>query len=409
MKRIILFCFVFLMILNTVFAVGNINPATDSAYSALLKPYEKTSARRLAMGTSGLVGFSNQDALYYNPASLGEKGLVFNLPSVAFTLYNFNDLLKTGVITDAIKNPNIFSDQSYIISKGADILPIYAGRNNNIMFGLDAGAAMKAGCFAFGVDVQTKLHTVNKGSTTDVMVIPQLDAVASLGLGFRLFKESPVNIDFGTAVRFNVRGYSKAISANDLIANASDMMGAIKNTPMYIGFAVPVDVGVNLNLPFGFSFGSVLRNINGKFYMTANDNYDAVMQNMTDAIFKNDFTFDTPMSLDMGMAWNAPFRKVEKFIDMSLTADVVDTIPLFKDFSTDALLKTVRLGVEVELFKIIELRAGLNSGYYSFGAGVNLFNVIHLEASYYKQELGAKLGDNAVDALTIKMNIGWER
>ena len=69
----------------------------------------------------------------------------------------------------------------------------------------------------------------------------------------------------------------------------------------------------------------------------------------------------------------------------------------------------MRAGLEVELFKLLELRAGLNGGYVSIGAGLNVLNIIHLEASYYRLEFGEKLLDKPVDALTVRMNLFWER
>ncbi|MCI7805651.1 MAG: hypothetical protein MR563_00665, partial [Spirochaetales bacterium] len=84
-------------------------------------------------------------------------------------------------------------------------------------------------------------------------------------------------------------------------------------------------------------------------------------------------------------------------------------VGLCQDFSGTNILAHMRAGLEVELFKLLELRAGLNGGYVSIGAGINVLNIIHLEASYYRLEFGEKLLDKPVDALTVRMNLFWER
>jgi hypothetical protein len=68
----------------------------------------------------------------------------------------------------------------------------------------------------------------------------------------------------------------------------------------------------------------------------------------------------------------------------------------------------LKAGAEVKLFSMLDVRAGLNQGYITIGAGVDLF-VIRLEAAYYRQEFGVQLDDKPVDALTIRANIGFDR
>ena len=114
------------------------------------------------------------------------------------------------------------------------------------------------------------------------------------------------------------------------------------------------------------------------------------------------------MVVEFGCCW-----KVCLFLSWlanpNMAVDIVDVVGLTKEFSTTNLLSHMRAGIEVEILKLLELRAGLNQGYVSIGAGFNLMNIIHLEASYYRLEFGEKLLDKPVDALTIRMNLFWER
>ena len=71
LKKIITLTLIMVIALSTVFA-SNLTPDIDVSYNMVDRPYSKTSARMLSMGGAGIAVRSNQDALYVNPASLGE-------------------------------------------------------------------------------------------------------------------------------------------------------------------------------------------------------------------------------------------------------------------------------------------------------------------------------------------------
>ena len=127
-KKIIAITLLIAVSVSSVFAATAFTPETDDAYKLVANPYRKTSARMLSMGGAGIALRSNQDALYVNPASLGEKGLVWNVPNIAITLYNARDLIATGIIDNA---SNIQND----IGKYAETVLGIFGKSgyNNIM------------------------------------------------------------------------------------------------------------------------------------------------------------------------------------------------------------------------------------------------------------------------------------
>ena len=114
------------------------------------------------------------------------------------------------------------------------------------------------------------------------------------------------------------------------------------------------------------------------------------------------------MSLDIGFGWKPKFG-LSWLADPNIAIDFVDTIGFFNSASLSNVLVHLRAGIELQLLSVFELRAGLNQGYVSLGLGVNVMNVIHLEASYYRLEFGKNVGDKPIDALTIRANLFWER
>jgi hypothetical protein len=414
MKKILIVTLTLLIAFSSfVFATDPINPETNEVYAAIAVPYSKTSARMEAMGGAGISGFSNQDALYVNPASLANPGFVFNTPSLALTIHDFKALNNTGVIETAINNPEQFDDDSYKLSLAQKLLSIYGTGRNNAIATVDAGVGAKLGCFAFALDTKAGAITYTPGGASSIKIIPTMDVVLSAGLGLRVLDLSAMSLDIGAAARLNLRGYWKAIEGNDVILHMNEdnyFEELPENTPVMYGYAIPIDLGLNLNLPFGITVSGVVKNINGTFHMNAYDNYHPLEEMDISEVFDNEtFSFATPMSVNAGFGWNPDFGSLSNIINPAIAIDVVNVDKLLADFSTTNLLTSLKAGAEVELLRTIELRAGINQGYTSFGVGLNILNILHMEASYYRHEFGTLLGDNPVDALTIRFNTIWER
>lgn len=410
---ITLSCSLFAAETTTEVDIDSYDPSSVSTYSFIGKPYTKMSARMQSMGGAGLAVRSNQDALYVNPASLGEKGIVFNTPNLAVTFYNFQKLASTDSFKEALNNPTEFTNQEILVGMGSSYLNAISNeKGNNALADIDAGVGFKFGRFAFAVDTKVRLLTYSNGDITAMEVIPQVDVVASAGLGLRFFREKPINFDIGVAARLDVRAYTESIMAQDILNNYSQIMTLVETKPVLVGYSIPVDVGLNINFPAGFTVSSVLRNINGNFNMTAFENYKGISDNLGLNILSNgvgNLNINVPMTLDAGLGWSPDLGGWEWLADFTLAADVVDILSLSQDFSVNNLLLHSRLGAEIQIFKGFEFRGGLNSGYVTLGAGLNIFNLLHIEVSYYKQEFGKNIGDRGVDALTIRFNTIWER
>lgn len=401
------------------------NPSTNKVYSALNEPFTKTSARLSAMGGAGVAVFSNQDALYINPASLGEKGFVFNVPDVSFTLYNFDAL--------GIDDFDKVSSLDAIFDTVGGILGTLSSPGRNKLLTVDSGAGFKAGRFAFAIDAQVTLNTYNEGggafgdsndteskTTNGLNAIPQVDVAATAGFGFRFFRDSSVNFDVGFSASLRMRAFMEAVNANELLDSlANDNFDSVfgSDEKIIVGWAVPLTAAVNVNFPFGITIANVVSNIhlvNGGYNYKITGGYDEIKDDIMGTItdtFKGseDFVAKSDPIWTLGFGWSPDFGGWNWIVRPTVAVDVVDVAGLVDDFNTEGILSRLRVGAELDFFKTFEIRAGLNAGYMSAGIGVNLFNVIHLEASYYWNEFGDRLGQKDVDALTIRMNIGWER
>ena len=417
MKKFFILLIVILAVCSSLFAANNIF-LNDPAYStALASTFIKTSARVMSMGGAGIAVQNNADSLYINPASLGAKGLVFNIPNVAVTLYNIKSYNDEGILDTILDDPTGIMDNAGSIAGGllqSDVFNL--GRNK--LATIDAGIGFKAGRFALAVDTQVNLNVYNDdGNLDSLQIVPQVDVALTTGLGLRFFRDNAINFDVGFSAGLNLRAFTRAVDYDtvmDMFENDKGVDDILGTYTTAIGWAVPLSLGVNVNFPFGFTISAVASNINiiNGGYNYKQTNFDLIkddpMGEIFSAIGADEFTAKSDMNLALGVGWAPDLGGWEWLADPTVAIDFVDLIGLFDDFSLNSFLARLKMGAEIKLFKVLELRGGLNGGYVSLGLGVDLFKVIHLEASYYWNEFGENLGDKDVDAFTIRANIFWE-
>ena len=122
-----------------------------------------------------------------------------------------------------------------------------------------------------------------------------------------------------------------------------------------------------------------------------------------------DFELETPWTLNFGVAFAPDISVIQPVV----TADLIDMYQLVKSFNKDTfrasdLLLHLNLGAELGLLNIVKVRAGVNRGFMSVGAGIWL-PFAQIDASYGWQEFGVELGDKPVDALTVKVTLGYDK
>ncbi len=89
----------------------------------------------------------------------------------------------------------------------------------------------------------------------------------------------------------------------------------------------------------------------------------------------------------------------------SVYAEVDDPIALFSssDILTD-LLTSLHAGAQIRLLNFINIRGGLNKGWYSVGAGLDL-SFLEIDAAIFTEELGAYPGDKGRSGLSVQAAI----
>lgn len=404
--------------------------------------FNPTLSRFNAMGQSGLAAPGRVDAFFTNPAALGDCRFGLQVPSMSFTVYNLQKMIsdpETMEKVNALGESEDGDNTDEIVGLLTAMVNNLGAGYNNLMT-LDSSLALEIGYFGLGAHVQTKFHTLANGNSNlaSVQIIPEFNAAQTFAFGINIIESEALTVAAGISSHAVAKMYFKAQGANTIVSalnddNVEDTF--MWKTPVMAGYAFPIDLGATVGFANNTLRLSVTaNNLNGTYYMTSYTSagfmgnelqpgtYDVPVYTEDDAptpaqvgepkYYANnsqEFQIKTPMQLNFGFAW-APKMAV---IEPVLTADLVDMLDMIRDFDADEfrasdLLLHLNAGAELTVLKVLNLRAGVNRGYMSIGAGIGLVG-LRVEASYGWQEFGATLGDKPVDSFTVRVNLGVDR
>ena len=395
MKKLLVLIIAIAMV-SSIYA-ADMNPATNNAFAKVSTIGSVIDARTIAMGGAGLADANNYQSLWNNPARLGEKNVQFSLPAVGITLYNTLEIAKSLPESGDV-------DTDTIINAALNSLTTGYGK----IVDMDAQVSFTAGGFGLGLSTKNSIYTYAPLTSSGGVNSKFYDAMsvnALVGYGRKFNLNDLFSVSVGASVGASALIYTDLIGASNLtsILNSDEAINKIiDKTPLAFGYSIPVKAALALDMPLGFSISTVAK-INNAYSMYYAENKSAFENE--NASF-DEFKIDVPFTIDAGAAWSINF--LGKFLRPVIAVDVVDVVGLVqsKDFSKENLFKHVKAGAEIRGLWILDVRAGLNEGYWTAGAAVDL-GIINLEAAYHWQEMGANLGQKGVDALTIKANIGW--
>ena len=187
------------------------------------------------------------------------------------------------------------------------------------------------------------------------------------------------SVDLGVSARFTYRAYTGEIGANDAIdyMNADDPMAEfMEKSTLAAGWAIPIDVGLNLNLPFGFRVSAVARNLNGTYTMQNYSELGLWVNEMAessggDPVYTDadtgdnevtDFTYTIPWTLDMGLGWTPDLGDFGKTLRPSIAVDVVDVLGAIE--TSDDIWNNLIVGAEVRLLSFLDIRRRIEQRLY---------------------------------------------
>lgn len=388
-----------------------------AAVTDLFRPY---SMRTEGMGGTSVSSAHGADILYANPALINADEAYVSLPSLSFTLYNFNRLIgKGGPLYMLLSREDWGRDD--LISGLIDSI----GYGDGDLASVNLSAGLISGIMGLGFDTSLSLHTTGRGAENST-VVAEANVAAALGLGIPV-ELGPVTISFGAMTRLNFRFYTieslsspeaGGFSASRIIQmlQNEDIASAILNsTPVAAGISVPVDLGMSFTFPYGFSAGIVWRGINSTFHMQTWNGVNQLYSSVTGGYIGTppmeveqgqSFSFRPSSSVDIGFSWQPEENSITKWIMPSAAFDIKDITGLFADLSAENLVRHTHFGAELIIARTFVLQAGLNQGYLSLGLDLD-FQIFRAGVVYATHEYGEELGDKPLDALTFRFSFGY--
>ncbi len=412
MKKIVSILLILLVVFSVVWAESS---AKDSflkdyekypqAYTGIGKSFKPVDAALEGRGGAGVALMDSTYAMFYNPAQLGENEFRLSLPSVGLTVYHPYALLKEDengnsafkTIMQNMNNLSAIVDPvlSVIGTQFAPLVTVDTAVGLTLPFGLGLG-----------------VYASDTVYTYDGTIIDEVDVSASLGIGYKI-KLGSLSLSLGAAAKFNTLAFNERLAASSIIAT-KDMSKITVGVAS--GWAPMLDAGVTLDYENGankFSAAVVMSDLNlmGEYKMDISSIAMSDISSAATDIMKLDRNGDLKIKGDVNLTAGIGYTLDLKLIKMKAALDLNDIIGLTKtngDLNYRVLLKHVNAGLELSLIDMLTVRGGLNSGYYTLGASVDLY-AIRIDAAYFWNEMGSYAGERGLDGLTIRFNLGYDR
>lgn len=396
------FVLLFIGITNLIFSNNTVYEPGFSLYSM----------KTLGKGNTNVANAYGLESFEYNPAGLRtEKEL---------TLININASLISNIFKLKDDMTDIYNDYE---ESSADTFSL-----NHIMFflqkkNIDATVDLflsqvtdpsEGSTYANGFGITPLISTGVVGSGFGIGIAMGLDAEAygttittsqfhsilstSLLLGyahtfdFKLFK-----LDVGATLRpmYNIRGIAPVSSVVSYIASESQQADFLKDIEYLTGYGIGADVGVKLRL-MDLVAGLSVTDLFGTSVTYSGNSYDNIVSGVFLGSEEVNDTYITPMAINVGLAYNPDLRGVSSVFSPKISVDYkvdIETASEIENFDNNTeFFPNLSLGVDVELFSFINVRAGLNQGYMTIGAGFDIL-MLEINAAVYSWELGREPGD----------------
>jgi len=337
-------------------------------------------ARSIAMGGAFTSLGSGYQSLYGNPAAFGVGRGMLTLANASFwgfvkpTSDNINKLANMGTGT-AGENVATISD-------------LLTG--NGVGIGGAAGLGFTGGGLGLGVTAVSEEYA--RGATllgTSFTSATQINVIAGLAI---TLGPKDFNIKLGGDLRpfMRVEGDFPAMELVSAIAGSSstnsDPLKVIFDQKASYGVGVAADLGVIATMG-DLSAGLSIRDIAPPFNFTTTTFGTVINGGSINANPSTDPKALFLPNVTLGLGWSPKF--IPGIIDPSLYLEVQD----FKSLADkNSVWNLLHAGGELRLLSFIYLRGGINQGWLTAGAGVNLL-ILQFDVAAFTEELGMHPGD----------------
>lgn len=386
MKRIALLTFLLICLVPAALLFGIDSPLFDPVTPEVI-----------AQGSSFTAVAKGYNSLFTNPAGFARKGGSFTLLSATANSYipvegiqgivdfasSMDSEGETAETTDTATDEDPFSPFSLL-------------QTNGIGAGLNVGAIGIVGK-GLGIGIASDVDLFGRGDrllSTEMNLAYTTAVIAGLAFPLRL---GFADFYIGADVRYMLRT-EMALGINDILGL---MAGGEEEdtTTTEEASVLPIVAGTGLGIDFGiiaesgpFTVGFSIRDLGGTTFDytqagnitidTIGDSVEGILTGSVDGVAPEE-PYTIPMTISYGAGFHPDFGGFSFLIDPVFHFEVKDT--LWADREPDFWTK-VHAGTEIRVLRFIKLRAGINQGYTTLGAGVKLL-FLDVNASYFTREM----------------------
>jgi hypothetical protein len=344
-----------------------------------------------AQGGSFTAIAKGYNSLFTNPAGFAKEGGKLTLLSTTATSYfpptdeNGENLQRVLAAEDETGTADALGSLSDLII------------NNGI------GGSARAGIgyvgHNLGLGIVGDLDFYGRGETalgTEIDLVHTWGFIGGMAFPFSL---GPLDLYLGGDLRYMMRSQTNDIGIVDFMSSAGGDGESISVASL-VGGGLALDAGTIIELG-PLALGFALRDIGGtKFdYTLAAGNDFSSALSFEDGAETPEDTYAIPMSANIGIGYHPDFGRLKWLIDPKIHAEYQHL--WYAAEKTPSFWTHLHMGTEIRTLKFIKLRAGINQGYLTAGAGVHLF-FLDLNFAYFTREMGRYAGVQPNEGISLE-------
>lgn len=366
----------------------------------------------MAQGGSFTAVARGYNSLFTNPAGFARKGGSLTLLSTNAWLYARPDTRTFDQVAELLSAGSEDEQMKLGLQLAKEQTEGYwdeAGEfhpGGGVGIGTSEGIAFVGGGIGLGVTLTGDAYLSGKRFPLGLngYVDSNLGFTGGLALPFDLLG---MKLYAGADVRYFLQTHttldSKAAAAL-FESGMDDPLTALDSVPTLNGYGFAFDLGL-IAESGPLSFGMSVRDLFGTRIQYAEHGLGEIVesiQNNADLPERepeDTTSYRIPASLNLGVGYHPRLGILSWLIDPMVHAEIKDVGGWIS--GKESFLTHLHIGSEVKLLSFMKLRAGLNQGYLTMGAGMKIL-ILDLNAALFTREMGSLPGNRPSSAFTIE-------
>ncbi len=402
-------------------------PVVISAETVLQEPFTAVSPEIMGQGGSFAAVAEGYHALFTNPAGIANgDGPELTLPSISFWAHSRPDLLLSTVAAFSGEQSDVTTGEE--LSQEDLILDVLTEQFTTNGFGVGTAFGIGYTGERIGFGLNLALDSYLFGNAFPLGLEGSIDSQLTLVVGYaQPIAIGPVTVIPGIDLRPTMRIVSlvDSTAAADLLTQfmgvdtGEEDTGADESITAQIdafnGWGIAFDAGLIAKYET-FSVALQIRDLFGTKMQYSNNSLEEILDSLsqgglpelptdpadTDHYVADQYVIASKTSI--GAAWQPDLGPIGFLVDPELHIEFSDIFgaSTASETSRDSFWTKVHVGTEVSLLRFFDFRAGINQGYVTMGAGLDLA-MMELNFAVFSQEFGRYPGDRQVGGAALEV------